>query len=760
MESRRYFCLLAITVLLVSAYFAPTLADENEWSTGGPYGASIMDIALHPSDTLRMYIGTVALGIFQTTDGGEEWSRIETDTLEITQREIRIHPFGPDTMYAATARGVFKSTDAGQSWFRLPVEGPTGEYRSFEIHPGDPSMLFTGHIGGPEKSTDGGASWYRNDGGQNGNVVDVKIDPVNTNIVYLTGGRDFRSTDYGENWYDISPDPFGTTSPVSMDIDPVNTEIIYLGRWDFDETGTCLYKSTNGGDDWTNISPPGLVKVLVYDIEISPFDHNTVFIATYEDGIFRSPDGGETWEEINEGLAVRKTNSIVIDPRTGYIYLGLYYDGVYRSIDNGDSWQKISYYNVSGAYCRIIAANWRHPDTLYLAAVNGLFISIDGAQSWERAILDYDPGRLLGCSGVTVDPYDPNYVYAAFSASRHWIYDGDFYRSTDGGFTWESFTEGLPPDDPYFRVAVADYGSGWRRLFMKTWAGVYYSDDLGERWSLGGLPNIAIGAIGISPLDPEIVFAGDYSSGAIYKSTDGGGTWEPLNNTPRADHVKEIVCDPVDQDIVYVALGGSRGIYKSTDGGQTWDNINNNLPRPEYPYLFGVSGISVNPLNHDNIFVYSYYQGVFQSHDGGQSWEDFYNESLRIGSLGRTLIDPVDTSRVFLAQHDGSVWSITRTPTGIEDDPDYLQPVVFSTSSYPNPFNPSTTIEYNLPEQAFVTVDIYDLLGRKVERLVGQNQQAGRYRVVWEAKEQASGVYFYRIDAGEISHMRKMILLK
>jgi hypothetical protein len=108
-----------------------------------------------------------------------------------------------------------------------------------------------------------------------------------------------------------------------------------------------------------------------------------------------------------------------------------------------------------------------------------------------------------------------------------------------------------------------------------------------------------------------------------------------------------------------------------------------------------------------------------------------------------------------------SVWEITRVDTTTTiDDQENILPVAFSASSYPNPFNPSATIEYDLPEQAFVTMDIYDLIGRRVERLVGEDQLAGRYRVIWEVKERASGLYYYKINAGQYSKTGVMTLLK
>ncbi len=80
--------------------------------------------------------------------------------------------------------------------------------------------------------------------------------------------------------------------------------------------------------------------------------------------------------------------------------------------------------------------------------------------------------------------------------------------------------------------------------------------------------------------------------------------------------------------------------------------------------------------------------------------------------------------------------------------------------NYPNPFNSSTTIEYALPQDAEVTIEIYDILGRRVETLVQEEQQAGYHQVVWDASDHSSGLYFYRIQAGEYAETRKMVLLK
>jgi len=97
--------------------------------------------------------------------------------------------------------------------------------------------------------------------------------------------------------------------------------------------------------------------------------------------------------------------------------------------------------------------------------------------------------------------------------------------------------------------------------------------------------------------------------------------------------------------------------------------------------------------------------------------------------------------------------------TGIDNEPS--APQLFALlQNYPNPFNASTTISYTLPHESDVTLDIYDILGRKVQTLYNGAQQAGTHSVVFNADEFASGVYFYRLTAGEFRQCERMILIK
>ena len=88
-------------------------------------------------------------------------------------------------------------------------------------------------------------------------------------------------------------------------------------------------------------------------------------------------------------------------------------------------------------------------------------------------------------------------------------------------------------------------------------------------------------------------------------------------------------------------------------------------------------------------------------------------------------------------------------------------PTVFSLEqNYPNPFNPSTSIKYSIPQDGIVSLAIYNILGEKVLTLVNQNMKAGKYAIKFDASHYASGIYFYRLDAGIYSTVKKMILIK
>jgi hypothetical protein len=96
----------------------------------------------------------------------------------------------------------------------------------------------------------------------------------------------------------------------------------------------------------------------------------------------------------------------------------------------------------------------------------------------------------------------------------------------------------------------------------------------------------------------------------------------------------------------------------------------------------------------------------------------------------------------------------------VNDTKNIIPSTVTLYQNYPNPFNPSTRIEYSIPANAFVIIEIYDVYGREIEKLINKEQEAGRYSITWEPKNIPSGIYYYKIQSGKYSEVRKMILLR
>jgi hypothetical protein len=107
----------------------------------------------------------------------------------------------------------------------------------------------------------------------------------------------------------------------------------------------------------------------------------------------------------------------------------------------------------------------------------------------------------------------------------------------------------------------------------------------------------------------------------------------------------------------------------------------------------------------------------------------------------------------YMRNPTGNPTRIINSQLNIPDEYDLNQ-------NYPNPFNPSTTIRYELPKNSFVTIKVYNILGKEIETLVKENETPGTYKVTWDASCYPSGVYFYRLDAGNFNKVIKMVLLK
>ena len=744
------------------------LADENRWSTNGPSGGTVYSIEIHPQDPQIIYIGTIQNGIYKTTNSGNLWTHVETDDQMRCMREIAIHPYGPDTIYATSVSGMFKSIDRGLNWIKLyPPHGIDNEYSAFLIHPDEPNLLFAGGQWSEWKSTNSGQTWEQLNIPHPVGMEDIAVDPSNTDLMYLItnsmwfGNGIFKSTDRGQSWRNIQNNITGQLFCWSIAIDPQNTDIIYLGLSNPINTDSCLFKSTNSGQRWFDITPPGLYIGGINHVTVSPFESNTVFVCTFSDGLLKSTDGGLNWDGSNEGLRTFQLSKMEFDILNGIIYLGTVGDGIYKSTDNGANWHKISN-NINLSYSQGFTIAPINPSAAFVATASGLYKTIDMGQSWFHVEVGFPICHGIG--GILYDRIDPANVY--LSTVHAWwdnqIYETGFYRSTDDGVTWQFFNTGLPDDNYYFDMDISYLGAANKRIFLSSYNGIYYSDDIGETWNIcsSGIPqNTYFGPIDVALSNQNVISTGTAGEiNNIYISLNRGENWLLLNNYPSTTgfHIMDIEFHPLDEEHIYVSSWGG-GLFETLDLGQTWANITNDLPaNPNHP---SISGIAINPLNPSNIFVSSSRYGIYQSHNGGRNWEPFNNGLDTTASSGFIEFAAGDTNQIYFASGNRSVWTITRTTTNINNETVEI-PSRILISAYPNPFNSRINLAISGLENEKTEIKIYDIGGRLVRSYPAVSGIIGWDGTDYAGAALSSGVYFVTARSSEKFASTKVLLLK
>jgi len=205
-----------------------------------------------------------------------------------------------------------------------------------------------------------------------------------------------------------------------------------------------------------------------------------------------------------------------------------------------------------------------------------------------------------------------------------------------------------------------------------------------------------------------------------------------------------------------LALGGTTlfagtmyyGVYQSTDNGTSWTRTSEGLVTP-YVWSFAFKGT--------NTFIATDYRGVFLSTDNGTSWVS-ENAGLTSGVWTLGIIGPY----LFAGTLSNGVWRrpLTDLIAGFSLSPNRLPVGCILEQNYPNPFNPTTTIQYGLPDRFSVRLVVFNTLGQQVAFLVNESQEAGYHEVKCDASSLASGVYFYRLQAGSFVQTRKWLLMR
>ncbi len=300
--------------------------------------------------------------------------------------------------------------------------------------------------------------------------------------------------------------------------------------------------------------------------------------------------------------------------------------------------------------------------------------------------LDFDPDRFPGLAWRNIGPQRGGRSLSCMgSPGRRYEYwfgatGGGAWKTTDGGLTWNAMTDGQVTSSSVGAVAVAEtnpdvvyIGMGETQLrgSITQGDGVYKTVDGGETWRHLGLEETqAISRIRVHPTDPDVVYVaalghpyGDNEERGVFRSTDGGNTWEKvLFVSPKAG-AADLWIDRRDPAVIYASIwqvyrkawkmwggGPDSGLWKSDNGGETWYELTANPGMPEGP--IGKIGIAVSPADSKRVWaiVEAPEGGVFRSDDAGATWKKTNDERKlrqRAFYYSRLLADPQDRETVY-----------------------------------------------------------------------------------------------------------------
>jgi photosystem II stability/assembly factor-like uncharacterized protein len=394
-------------------------------NTGFPnsFRADGLGLAIDPQDSSTVYVFTPnKRGIFKSTDGANSWTEVNSG-LQPTHsvNSFAVDARNPGTLYAGTDIGLFKTTNGGASWAAANAGLPP-QILSLAIDPKNASVVYArggdtftvDALGGVFKSTDGGVSWNAANSGLEGyplggrsglGAQSLLIDPQDPSTLYLpdvfsrTAGYAylFKSTDGAVSWAPIGG-AFSPSDMLALAIDPQNSSTLYAG-------GLGAFKSTDGGATWIAFRlPPEAYNeddeewVPIISLAVDPQNSSIVY-ASGSGGVFKSMDGGASWNAMKTGLIPKPQNwddgnhSLVIDPvKPNNVYASAWYYGVVKSTDGGASWS---------------AANSGLPSGTFLGQFQSPVLSL--ALDPQNRSTVYAATGYAGVFAITFAPDPPSY---------------------------------------------------------------------------------------------------------------------------------------------------------------------------------------------------------------------------------------------------------------------------------------------------------------------------------------------------------------
>ncbi|MBN9657930.1 MAG: hypothetical protein J0H49_07115 [Acidobacteria bacterium] len=695
-------------VLKDGTVYAVSIRDGDWFRIADTIPDSFNWVTVDPAHTNIVLLGTAGGGIYRSTDFGATWQPAREGLSASFVFEITADPATENTFYAATEQGVFYSSDGGTTWglagqnlpaglvLHLAVQGGRagGLFASVLDHgvfrlaslssnwepaasglPGDAapvlgynpaagSVAYAGTLRrGIFRTDDAGVSWSSASHGMSLFVRGIAIDPNHAGVLSaatLSAGI-FRSTDYGASWQ------------------PSGLQDRTLYRLSYNHGASALYAATalgvsrsrDQGVTWEHL---GQQTPFVFSLASHPGRPGVIYLGTFAGQVYRTSDGGQTWNLCGPGLPQADIVHLAVDPQTGAVYAAASLHGIYKSTDDGATWQDTATIDGFTRDSSITSLCVDRDGTVLTAGSPvGAFRSLDGGASWSASLdgltslevtslscgapgnpnlaagtlaqgvfLSTDRGRswtpttTIGAgriSALAQDPANPSLLYAGTEKG--------LFLSRDTGTTWVK-ANGIPDAE------VADIKLDARRVLAAVrGASVFKSEDQGSTWSSTSVASQ--GALFTAmALDDSGAYVGTQSEG-VSKSTDGGATWTPPASPGTVKPITlTLATHPRDENTIYAGTAGL-GVIKSTDGGTNWRAMNNGLN-----HLF-VLTLTTDPQEPETVLAGTNLGGVYISRDGGNTWQQ-YVAGMFHRNVTSLAVDPHNHKVIYAGCEGGGVF--------------------------------------------------------------------------------------------------------
>lgn len=548
-----------------------------------------------------------------------EWRQIGPAVFGGRIPDVEAVPDNPAVMYVAgSTGGIFKTTNHGVTWEPIFDEaGPTLSIGDMALAPSDPLILWvgTGESNGEQQA----GAW--------GNGV-------------------YRSLDGGKTWEHMGLQDTRFIHRVA--VHPTNADIVFVAatghRWGPNEERG-LYRTLDGGRSWQKVlyvnEDTGVTEIAMED------NGRVLYAATWQrrrhawgnltggphSGIYRSIDGGDTWQKLGKGLPEGVLGKIAIAiaksrPNMVYAAIGDEDGGLYRSEDRGDTWSRVNDIRTSYWYGNIYVDPVNENKVWVMGTQ--LDLSIDGGKTFEN---DWTAREIhVDHHVLWINPENTDHMIMGN--------DGGFHITWDGARTW-SFLNNIPIAQ-YYTVAVDNrdpyyvYGglqdNGTWGMPSRTYSrgGIYNEDVVNVGGGDGFVP-------AIDPRDPTVVYTESQYAGLRrfdLVTLDSEGikpTPEDTTETYRFNWNSPLLISPHDPDVIY--LGGNK-LFRTTDQGESWEEVSGDLTRNENPSEWEIMGlkpslrpyntltaVAESPLRQGLIYTGADDGSVHRTLDGGETWE-------------------------------------------------------------------------------------------------------------------------------------------